>query len=199
MFNLPLRPQQVVGPASVILLAALLFLFEPQTSQWLAYDRIMVSSHEWWRLLSANLLHTNLNHLLLNSAGLALLWALHGDHYSIRRFFNLFVLCYLGCTAGLYFFAENLIWYVGLSGTLHGIFVWGAMKDIQQHVSFGGLLFIGVWEKILYEQLSEPNLELANLINADVAIDAHLYGAITGLAVFSIGWGWDKLSSSNGD
>lgn len=183
MLNLPLQPQQFFGPLLIVAIALVLYLFEPTTSTWLAYDRTLVKSHEIWRLISANFMHTNLNHLLLNAAGLLLLWALHGDYYKIDTYLNIFILCCMGCTLGIYWFAPKLVWYVGLSGALHGLFVWGAYKDIQAGLRSGWLLFFGVWGKIAYEQIIGPSADVANLIEASVATEAHLFGAVTGLAI----------------
>jgi len=194
MLNLPLQPQQVFGPLLIVIISLSLYLFEPGTSEWLAYDRTLVKSHEIWRLISANFLHTNLNHLLLNAAGLLLLWSLHGDYYKIDIYLNIFIICCLGCTLGIYFFAEKLVWYVGLSGALHGLFVWGAYKDIQAGLRSGWLLFLGVWAKIAYEQIIGPSADVASLIEANVATEAHLFGAITGLVVVLVCMLYHKMT-----
>lgn len=74
-----------------------------------------------------------------------------------------------------------MLWYAGLSGVLHGIFVWGAFCDIKHKVKFGWILMLGVWLKIAFEQFFGQDQHIANLIGADVAVDAHLYGAVAGV------------------
>jgi rhomboid family GlyGly-CTERM serine protease len=180
MFNLPIQIQHTVGPLSILLIALGLYVFEPTTGHWLAYDRTAIQDMQLWRLLSANFLHTNLNHLLLNAAGLILLWALHGEYYRPSSYVAVLFCCSLGCTVGIYVFAEQLHWYVGLSGALHGMFIWGAYHDIHNKLVSGWILFASVWLKILYEQIAGPSEEMATLINAHVATEAHLFGAITG-------------------
>ena len=183
MLNLPLQSKYVFGPLIVLLSAIILQIFEPASSQWMAYDREKIASFELWRLISANFLHTNLNHLLLNGLGVILLWALHGNYYTARHYLLIFLLISLGCTLGIYFFAERLAWYVGLSGTLHGFFVLGAYYDIRHGLKSGWLLLVGVWLKIAHEQWSGPSADVVELIGADVAIEAHLFGAIAGMLV----------------
>ena len=186
MFNLPIHIQHTVGPLSILLLALGLYVFEPASAQWLAYDRTAIEGMQLWRLLSANLLHTNFNHLLLNGAGLILLWALHGEYYRPLSYITLMLIFSLGCTLGIYLFAVQLHWYVGLSGALHGMFIWGAYGDIRNKLVSGWVLFAGVWLKILYEQIEGPSLEVAKLINANVATEAHLFGALSAMLVILI-------------
>lgn len=188
MISLPFSPRYSLGPAILAICAITTFFFEPLSGEWLAYDRYAIQGLETWRILTGNIVHTNGYHLLLNLAGLALLWALHGEHYRIGRFLKVFVWCSIGTSVGLYFFAENLIWYAGLSGALHGIFVWGACMDINAQIRSGWLLLAGVAAKIGYEQISGSSTQIAALIDAKVAVDAHLFGAISGLIIFSLMW-----------
>lgn len=188
MMSLPLSPKYSVGPLILALLCVIAYCFEPNSGNWLAYDRYAIQGLETWRLLTGNIVHTNGYHVLLNLAGLTLLWALHGEHYRIGLFLKVFLWCSLGTSVGLYLFAEDLIWYAGLSGALHGIFVWGACMDIRQRMTSGWFLLIGVAVKIIYEQVSGSSAEVAALIDAKVAIDAHLFGAISGVFLFILMW-----------
>ncbi|MCW8108159.1 rhombosortase [Alteromonas ponticola] len=186
MFKKPSRPANFTGPLIIALMAVVLYLLEPAAGQLLAYDRYAVQGMETWRMLSGNLVHTNGVHLLLNLAGLALLWALHGEHYYLPTFLRVFLWACVGCSIGIYFFSDNLIWYAGLSGALHGVFVWGAFKDVEKNIHSGWILLAGVALKIVYEQTTGANAELEQWIDAAVAIDAHLYGALSGLFLFII-------------
>lgn len=188
MMSLPVSPKYSVGPLIIAFSAIVAFFFEPLSGQWLAYDRFAIQGLETWRLLSGNIVHTNGYHLLLNLSGLTLLWALHGEHYRIGRFLKVFVWCSLGTSAGLYLFSEDLIWYAGLSGALHGIFVWGALMDIMNKMRSGWILLGGVALKVIYEQVSGSSAQVAALIDAKVAIDSHLFGALSGLIIFTLMW-----------
>ena len=188
MMSLPVSPKYSVGPLILALCAIVAFFFEPLSGEWLAYDRFAIQGLESWRLLSGNIVHTNGYHLLLNLSGLTLLWALHGEHYRVGRFLKVFVWCSLGTSAGLYLFSEDLIWYAGLSGALHGIFVWGALMDIMNKMRSGWILLGGVALKVVYEQISGSSAQVAALIDAKVAIDSHLFGAVSGLIIFTLMW-----------
>lgn len=167
----------------IALVAIALFFLEPWSSQWFTYDRQQMQVWQVWRLLTGNLLHTNANHLYLNLAGLALLWALHGDYYRFVTFIQTFIVASIGCTLGIYFFSPQLIVYVGLSGVLHGLFAWGACMDISNKIKSGWLLLMGLVAKLAYEQLFGASADLVQFIQANVAVDAHLYGAISGVVL----------------
>lgn len=194
MLNLPLNLQHVLGPLLLIILCAVLFLFEPQASHYLAFDRMQIEQFQWWRLLTANLLHTNANHLLLNLIAVALLWALHGQYFRLGQYTLMFFILCISTTLLIYGFAKQLQWYVGLSGVLHGVFLIGAYFDIKQGMKTGWLLLIGVLIKVGHEQIFGASQDIADLINATVAIDAHLFGTISGLMIIVILYGKLRLT-----
>ncbi len=185
MFNLPLEKQQYHAPLTTIIIAVVLFFIgsfvHSSLDDALVYTRVGVEQGEWWRFITGNWLHSNAYHLVLNCAGIFLLWALHGDYYSTGHY-HLMLFCFcLAVTVSLYFYDPSMSSYVGLSGALHGLFVWGAYHDIRHGLKSGWLLLLGIGIKIVNEQISEPNESLAGLIDARVAIDAHLFGALIGV------------------
>jgi rhomboid family GlyGly-CTERM serine protease len=187
--TLPLSRQHFQVVLIVSLLSTIAFLGEyflgNSFTQALVYQRELITNGEVWRLVSGHLLHTNGYHLLLNLAGLLMLWALHGRFYSIKNYIALFLFCSIMTSIGIYVFDPTLIQYVGLSGVLHGVFVFGSLMDINAKDKSGYLLFLGVWLKIAHEQFYGANVEISNLIEANVAVNAHLWGALGGL-LFSI-------------
>ncbi len=181
----PIAKQHSLIVVCIALLAILAHFLTANSQDYLLYHRELISQGQLWRLLSGHFLHTNGYHLLLNLAALTMLWALHGHFYSLKNYTSIFMGTALFCSLALYQFNPNLIQYVGLSGVLHGIFIWGAILDISHKEKTGYLLFIGVCLKIAYEQLYGASAEVMSLINADVAVDAHLWGAVGGL-LFSL-------------
>lgn len=180
MFTLPIKSKHSIAPLLVLFCSVLLALTEPLSSEWFAYNRLDISHLQFWRLITGHFLHTNLIHLLLNLAGLGLLWALHGHYYQNKQYITVMLLLCLGTSAGIYVFSADLQWYVGLSGVLHGLFVLGAYFDIRHHLTSGWLLLLSVWIKVLYEQFYGASQDIAQLIDANVAIDAHLFGTLSG-------------------
>ena len=173
-------PPNTITPLILGLSCIALFILPLEVHQLLRYDRTFLPEQAW-RFISANLLHTNGMHLLLNLIGLALIWALHGRYYSSRGFVSLLLLTSAGTTLGLYLNAPDMMWYVGLSGALHGLFIYGAVMDIRHQEKTGYLLLIGVVLKVADEQWRGASVQVSSLIDAAVAVDAHLFGAISGV------------------
>ena len=182
--NLPLKKKHSLLVAIIALLAILAYLLNDDIDSLFVYQYQLIIQGELWRIFTGHFLHTNGIHLLLNLAALILLWALHGHFYNLKNYSLLFITSALICSAGLFYFSPEINQYVGLSGVLHGIFVFGAIMDIRHKDKTGYLLFIGVWLKIAHEQFYGASKQVSTLIDANVAIDAHLWGAVGGL-IFS--------------
>nr|WP_232847117.1 rhombosortase [Shewanella nanhaiensis] len=151
----------------------------------LAYRRSEITAGEYWRLFSGNLLHTNGWHLAMNLAGLWVIILLHQQYYRSLGFALIFILlCWLQ-GIGLYLFYPGLVGYVGLSGMLHGLFVYGALKDISVGMRSGYLLLVGVIVKVAYEQWFGASEQVTEMIGARVATEAHLVGVVTGILLFA--------------
>ncbi|MEP7766379.1 hypothetical protein, partial [Sanguibacter sp. 26GB23] len=58
----------------------------------------------------------------------------------------------------------------------------------------GWLLLIGILIKVGHEQIFGASQDIADLINATVAIDAHLFGTISGLTIIVILYGKLRLT-----
>ncbi len=163
-----------------------LYFFEPYSSTYFEYQRQGVENGELWRLITANLVHTNFAHLVLNSAGLFMIWLIQAEHFSSKRFSLVFLLCALCTGVGIHMLS-SFASYAGLSGALHGVISYGAVKDIEQKLKFGKLLLLGIVVKVGYEQIVGGSESLKQLIGANVAVDAHLYGMLSGIGLALIG------------
>lgn len=151
--------------------------------QYLSYQYNAITDGQIWRLITGNLLHTNLWHLLMNLAGFWVIVFLHEVHY--KRHPGKLILLFLSLCLlegiGLYFFYPSLKAYVGLSGLLHGLFAFGAVMDIRKGYRSGYLLLLGVIIKVGYEQVFGATSSITQLINARVATESHLVGLICGI------------------
>lgn len=189
---LPLRATHSFGPFIILMGAFIAHIFDAQISGTLIYNRELIDAGEFWRLLTGHFFHSNANHFMLNAAAVLLLWALHGQYYTYRNYAVIFISSALVCSLGIHWLSLDISLYVGLSGVLHGFFVWGALMDIKQKENTGYLLLIGVILKIAHEQYYGASADVELLINASVATDAHLYGAVGGLVAFLILYMFDN-------
>ena len=179
MLNLPLQPRYVFPPLCLILLSSLLAWLGINDE--LEFNRQLIEQGQLWRLFTSQFVHANWAHLGLNCAGIALIWLLHGEYTSPSRYgFNIATLA-IWCGLGVFWFCPTITIYTGLSAVLHGVIIWGAIKDVTVGLKSGYVLFIGVWVKLIAEQINGPSADIGALINSTVAVDAHLIGAIGGV------------------
>ncbi len=161
------------------LLALLEFIGEPARAA-LSFDRQAIAAGQWWRLLSAHFVHLDAQHTVLNSLGLVLMWALFARDYSPWRWAAIYLGSALAVSAGLWFGNPELDWYVGASGALHGVMTAGTIAHLIRRDLDGWILAIFIVVKLAYEQLAGA-LPFAG--TAETVVDAHLYGAIGGVAI----------------
>ena len=122
----------------------------------------------------------------MNVAALLMMAALFGATMSERDWILVSIACGLGVSCGLYY-ASSVDWYVGLSGVLHGILVYGAVRMISLGARLGWLILAAVAVKVAWEQIAGPLPLSAATAGGDVVVDAHLYGAIAGAAAAVLG------------
>jgi rhomboid family GlyGly-CTERM serine protease len=159
----------------------------------LRYERAAVLRGEYWRLLTAHLVHGSLRHLLLNLAGLGLIATLFARDFRPLEWLWIGLASTLAIDIGFVFFEPQLDWYVGLSGVLHGLLAAGAVawwrtepKPLALALS---LILVG---KLAWEQ-TRGALPLSG--DLPVVVNAHLYGAIGGVIAGLILWGFSRFRS----
>jgi len=170
------------SPLWVLLLVTgvLAYLGDP-ARELFRYHVEMQNNGEWWRLWTANLVHTNVFHWLLNSTGLILIWWIfHGQLKPLSWSLLLFILA-PAHLALLYWLAPELRWYVGLSGLLHGWLATAAIFDVRGDFWVGYLLLAGLIAKVSWEMIYGASAQVTELIHAHVATEAHLAGVIVGI------------------
>lgn len=170
----------------LLLLAVLMFMLPATVQQLFAYQRPELANGELWRLISGHLLHSNFYHLLLNAGGLLVIMLLHAGYQRQLALIWQLLLSAVFISSLMYWLQPEIQRYVGLSGVLHALVFFGALLDIKTGKTGGILLTLGILAKSGFEQYQGPDAELGQLISATVAIDAHLYGVISGALLFAI-------------
>lgn len=149
------------------------------------FDRSLIDQGHYWLLLSGHLVHLNWVHWALNMAGLVIVAVFFSLYGSLLDW--LFVLLFSAVVIGLglYWFHPELIWYVGLSGVLHGLFIYGAIREIRFYPVSGYILLLLLSAKLFWEYMNGALPGSEQMTGGRVMVEAHLYGAIAGLvAVF---------------
>lgn len=183
--HVALRSLNCDGRRGVALAAACLLLLMPTIGgeagrQLLRYDRNGLAAGQWWRLLSAHVVHLDLRHALLNSVGLVLMWALFARDYSPKAWLAIVLGAIAAIDAGLWLGDSTVLWYVGSSGALHGVMAAGALAHLRNRERDGWILAGALALKLLYEQWVGA---LPFSGSDPVVVDAHLYGVLGGTAV----------------
>jgi len=168
-------------PIGLCLISVICQLFDPATTTALRYERSAIQSGQIWRLLSGNIVHLGWEHLLLNLTGLLLIWLLFGRLLSTRQWLIVTVISCLAVGLGLLLFNPELDWYVGLSGMLHGLFVTGLLVNLRSGYKLEWLLLAAVIAKLAWEQTHGAMPGSAAIAGGAVIVDAHLYGAVSGI------------------
>jgi len=169
----------------IIAATGLFLLFEPAASAILQYDRVLIEANwQIWRLVTSHWVHLGLNHWLMNALGFGLITLIFQQEQSTYRDLCVFFTLSLAISLLIYVFSVDIGRYVGLSGVIHGYFVYYLAVGARQTP----ILCVVGWgctlAKVVNEQLAHyDGSHTAELIGGLVAYDAHLYGFICGTLI----------------
>lgn len=147
----------------------------------LRFDRHAIEKGHWWLLLSGNFVHLGSSHLWMNMAGLALIVALVWSQFNAWEWAIITLFSSICVGLGLYLFDLDVNWYVGFSGSLHGLIIAGSLADLKRYPKSATALLIMVSGKLAWEQFAGPLPGSESVAGGSVVVNAHLYGAIAGL------------------
>jgi rhomboid family GlyGly-CTERM serine protease len=152
----------------------------------LEYERTAVlDGQEYWRLLTAHLIHDSVRHLGSNMVGFAVLVGFFPRHWSLLEWLSIAMASIVAIDLGLVLNEPQLDWYVGLSGCLHGVLAAAAVAWWRyESKRLAALLTLAVVAKLGWEQW-QGGLPFSG--DMPVAVMAHLYGAIGG-GIAALSW-----------
>lgn len=145
------------------------------------YERAALEGGEYWRLVSGHLVHLGVGHLWPNVAALAIVGLLFEDVFRNADWWRVSAASAAAIDLGLYGLQPTVLWYVGLSGVLHGIVAAGALALVVRRQPVGIVLALGLTAKLVFEQVEGPLPFTADSVGGPVVVAAHLYGALGGL------------------
>ncbi len=165
----------------LVLAAVVIALGGDELRQSLRYDRIWITEGETWRMVTGHFVHLGWAHLGLNVAGLLLVWFLVGMRFDLLSWWIVIGVCLLAVNIGLWTRNPELVWYVGLSGLLHGLLAAGIAAKLRAVDGETLLLAALLVAKLGWEQVMGALPGSESGIGGHVVVDAHLYGAIGGV------------------
>jgi len=148
------------------------------------FERDGLIAGEIWRLITGHLVHLGWPHLWMNLAALAILVVLFERQLRARDWCGIGLVAALSIDAGLWWFESDLVWYVGLSGVLHGLMLAGGLRLLFERLPLGIPIVLSVIAKLAWEQVAGPLPFSEATAGGGVVIAAHLYGAVGGLVWF---------------
>ncbi len=169
-------------PMTIIVIATATLLFGDDAALKLRFDRAAIGSGELLRLVSGHTVHLSFAHYLLNVAGLLVVWYLVGVAFSTRIWAVIITTSIAAMDIGFWFLMPALDWYVGLSGLLHGILAAGITGIWRTRRTEALILATLLLAKLIHEVLIGPLPGSEGTAGGDVVTQAHLLGAIGGLA-----------------
>jgi rhomboid family GlyGly-CTERM serine protease len=177
------------GRYGVALLALCILLLLPELfGEWgraaLRYERGAIAAGEWWRLITAHLVHLDASHALLNVLGFALMWSLFARDFRPLQWLAILAASVAAIGAGLWFNDPEVDWYVGASGVLHGVMAAGTLAHLRRGDLDGWILAVFIILKLGYEQWS--GALPFNESGEPIVVNAHLYGALGGVVAAAL-------------
>lgn len=152
------------------------------------FNRGLVEQGHVWLLFSGHIMHLNWSHWALNMAGLGIVAFFFSPHASLKQWLAVIVVSACVINMGIWFFLPGLGSYVGLSGILHGLFLYGALREIRFYPVSGYVLMTVLIAKLLWEFFHGALPGSEQMTGGRVLTEAHLLGAIGGILVWSVEW-----------
>ncbi|WP_455220677.1 rhombosortase [Kaarinaea lacus] len=173
-------------PITIAFIVTFIGLFGSDVQLWLRFDRNAILSGEVWRLFTGHLAHLSWSHLAMNLLGLALVWGLFDRYLPTRRWLHVMLFAGFGISLLLLVVDSHLLYYVGLSGVLHAMFIAGCLYEMRTGRWDSKLLLMLIIVKLLWEQWYGPLPGSEKTAGGSVVVDAHLFGALMGLITYII-------------
>lgn len=183
--DLPIDRHHILKPLLLILLLISCQYLVPESPSSLALVINGSGEFEPWRIITGNFVHSGDLHLLFNCLGVVLVWFLFAEAFDTKRFIAVALLCSLSVGVGVFNFS-HYDEYVGFSGALHGMLLFGAVTDIKRKDSFGWIVFIIIAGKIIIENSTNMSIFAGAVIDGNIAVKSHLFGGLAGALLASI-------------
>ncbi len=159
------------------------------------FNRDLVEQGQLWLLFSGHIVHLNWSHWALNMAGLAIVAFFFSSHASFSQWLAVILVSACVINIGLWWWITDVRSYVGLSGVLHGLFLYGALREIRFYPVSGYVLTTVLIAKLTWEFFNGALPGSEEMTGGRVLTEAHLLGAIGGILVWLVEYFRDRFIS----
>jgi rhomboid family GlyGly-CTERM serine protease len=183
-------------PLVISVVCVILNMLPADLTHQLQYAYAPVIAGEWWRIVTGHLVHLGWSHLLMNLAGLWLIWQLFLSREKPIPYclYRLPVLT-IGPSLGLLLLSPEVAWYRGLSGMLHGLLAYALLQQLGRQPLQSSLLLALFAGKLAWEQFSGPLPGSESWTGGRVIVDAHLYGMLCGVLLWTFERGFSVMNN----
>jgi rhomboid family GlyGly-CTERM serine protease len=184
-------------PSHILWLILFLLSLVLQAFGWVdswRFKRELVEQGDFWLLFSGHIVHLNWSHWALNMAGLAIVAFFFSSHASFKQWLAVIIVSACMINAGLWLWLTDVRSYVGLSGVLHGLFLYGALREIRFYPASGYVLTTVLIAKLTWEFFNGALPGSEQMTGGRVLTEAHLLGAIGGISVWIFEYLKQRLS-----
>ncbi len=185
MFRYHYRPSHILW-LMILIVSSFLQAFD-WVNSW-RFNRDLVEQGYVWLLFSGHFVHLNWSHWLLNMAGLLIVAFFFSGHASLKQWLLVILVSACVISAGIWWWQTDIRYYVGLSGVLHGLFLYGALCEIRFYPASGYVLVTVLIGKLLWEFFNGALPGSEEMAGGRVLTEAHLLGAIGGISVWLVEW-----------
>lgn len=189
--SMPLKFHYQYHPVHLLWLVLLLVSGSLQALGWVddwRFNRGLVAQGDVWLLLSGHIVHLNWSHWLLNMAGLSIVAFFFSAHASLTQWLRVILVSACVISAGIWWWLIDIRYYVGLSGVLHGLFLYGALRETRVYPASGYVLLTVLIAKLVWEFFNGALPGSEDMAGGRVLTEAHLLGAIGGTFVWLAEW-----------
>ena len=178
-------------PAHILWFMLFFLSFSLQAFEWVEswrFNRSLVEHGSVWLLFSSHIVHLNWSHWLLNMAGLSIVAFFFSAHATVKQWLLVLLVSSIVISAGIWWGMPEIHYYVGLSGVLHGLFLYGALREIRFYPTSGYVLLTVLIAKLAWEFFNGALPGSEEMAGGRVLTEAHLLGAIGGVLLWFVEW-----------
>lgn len=168
-------------PLMTVALPALALLGWPEFSADLAWRPGAIGEGEPWRVVTGHWVHLSYRHALVDLVAWLAIWRYGCDFLDGSAWTLGIVASCLGTSAGLAWYAPAIESYVGLSGLLHGVLAFVAIRRAARGDRWAAWVGAATVGKVAVEVVLRPDVAPAPWIGGLALPIAHAYGVASGL------------------